>query len=43
MNGDRHLVRQKIDETGWLHAADDARGGEIILRTRHRRTIFIGG
>ncbi len=24
-------------------AAQDARGGEIILRTRKRRAIFIGG
>ena len=23
--------------------AQDARGGEIILRTKHRRAIFIGG
>ncbi|QCB57029.1 peptide ABC transporter permease [Sphingopyxis sp. PAMC25046] len=32
-----------MGETSPPHAADDARGGEIILRTRRRRLIFIGG
>lgn len=32
-----------MDETGLQYSADDARGGEIILRSRRRRIIFIGG
>ena len=44
MNSDEsNLVHQKMDETGPRYPADDARGGEIILRTRRRRVIFIGG
>lgn len=43
MNGDRSIAPQERDETGQRHSAADARGGEIILRTRRRRVIFIGG
>ena len=32
-----------MDETGPRYSADDVRGGEIILRSRRRRIIFIGG
>ena len=40
MNGeDRNSARA----TGPLYSAEDARGGEIILRSRRRRVIFIAG
>jgi hypothetical protein len=37
------ITHRDMGETSPPHAADDARGGEIILRTRRRRLIFIGG
>jgi hypothetical protein len=39
----RGIIDRKMDETGPPYAADDARGGEIILRTRRRRLIFASG
>lgn len=31
------------EKEGHTHKAQDVRGGEIILRTKRRRIIFIGG
>lgn len=43
MNGNRNLIDREMDEGCRPHLAEDVRGGEIILRTRRSRAIFIGG
>lgn len=35
--------KRSLAEEGQHHSAQDVRGGEIILRTRARRLIFIAG
>ena len=43
MRGKRpEIIDREIGEKGLSYRADNARG-EIILRTRRRRLIFIGG
>ena len=36
-------MAEEGENTGPVHRAVDVRGGEIILRTRRRRLIFIAG
>ena len=37
------MTDQDKTEEAKTIAAEDARGGEIVLRTRRRRMIFLGG
>ena len=38
-----HPEKARSEDAGPHYSADDVRGGEVILRTRTRRLIFIAG